>query len=131
LLSQLAKTFCLSYYCLCLLFSKIREEGRIGSAWKQGEWGGERGNRGQGREMTHTMYAHMNILIKKKEIKNILSFAGKWMELENIILSKIRLRRPKLHVFPQYVDYRPKTNAVILLDTNHTEGRMCTGETGQ
>jgi hypothetical protein len=25
----------------------------------------------------------------------ILSFAGKWMELENIILSEVRLRRPK------------------------------------
>jgi hypothetical protein len=25
----------------------------------------------------------------------ILSFAGKWMELENTILSEVRLRRPK------------------------------------
>jgi hypothetical protein len=27
---------CLSYYCLCLLFNKIGEEGRTGSAWKRG-----------------------------------------------------------------------------------------------
>jgi hypothetical protein len=35
-LVQLAKKLCLSYYCLCLLFNKIREKGRTGSAWKQG-----------------------------------------------------------------------------------------------
>jgi hypothetical protein len=27
---------CLSYYLLCLLFNKIREEFRTGSSWKQG-----------------------------------------------------------------------------------------------
>jgi hypothetical protein len=31
---KLAKTLCLSYYRLCFLFNKIREEGRTGSAWK-------------------------------------------------------------------------------------------------
>jgi hypothetical protein len=40
----LAKMLCLSYYCLCLLFHKIEEEGRTGSAWKReglrGEGGG-------------------------------------------------------------------------------------------
>jgi hypothetical protein len=30
----------------------------------------------------------------------LLSLASKWMELENIILSKVRLRRHKLHVLP-------------------------------
>jgi hypothetical protein len=37
---QLAKMLCLSYYFLCFLFNKIGEEGRTGSAWKQGgvEW---------------------------------------------------------------------------------------------
>jgi hypothetical protein len=33
---KLAKTLCLSYYFLCLLFNKIGEVGRIGSAWKRG-----------------------------------------------------------------------------------------------
>jgi hypothetical protein len=33
---KLAKTLCLSYYCLCLLFNKIGEKGRTVSAWKQG-----------------------------------------------------------------------------------------------
>jgi hypothetical protein len=31
-----------------------------------------------------------------------------------------RLRRPKITYPPTYVDYRPKTNAVILLDMGHT-----------
>jgi hypothetical protein len=45
----------------------------------------------------------------------ILLFAGRWMELENIILTEIsRFRRPKATCFPSYVDYRPKTNAVML-----------------
>jgi hypothetical protein len=62
---------------------------------------------------------------KKNEI---LSLASKWMELENIILMKLaRLRRPKITCSPSYVDYRPKTNAIILLDM----GRTCTGEIGE
>jgi hypothetical protein len=36
---KLAKTLCLPYYCLWLLFNKIGEKGRTGSAWKQGWWG--------------------------------------------------------------------------------------------
>jgi hypothetical protein len=31
---KLAKTLCLSYYCLYLLFNKIGEKGRTGSVWK-------------------------------------------------------------------------------------------------
>jgi hypothetical protein len=45
---KLAKMLCLSYYCLCLLFSKIEEEGRIGSDLEQGGWEGEGGSGGQG-----------------------------------------------------------------------------------
>jgi hypothetical protein len=46
--------------------------------------------------------------IKKNEI---LSFAGKWMEVENIILSEvIRFRRLKITCSPSSVDYRPKTD---------------------
>jgi hypothetical protein len=32
----------------------------------------------------------------------------------------VRLRRPKIICSPSYVVYRPKTNAVILLDMDHT-----------
>jgi hypothetical protein len=41
----------------------------------------------------------------------VLSFTGKWMELENIILSEVGLRRPKITCYPAYAYYRPKTNA--------------------
>jgi hypothetical protein len=30
-----------------------------------------------------------------------------------------------------HADYRPKTNAVILLDMDHTKGRLHMGEIGQ
>jgi hypothetical protein len=49
---KLAKTLCLSYYCLFLLFNKTGEEGRTGSAWKRGRWSGGKGEGGeQGGEM--------------------------------------------------------------------------------
>jgi hypothetical protein len=31
-----------------------------------------------------------------------------------------RLRKPKIACSPSYADYRPKTNAVMLLDLGHT-----------
>jgi hypothetical protein len=41
-------------------------------------------------------------------------------ELEKIILRKLaRLRRPKIICSPSYVNFRPKTNAVILLNIGH------------
>jgi hypothetical protein len=54
----------------------------------------------------------------------ILSFAGKWMEMESIILSEVRFRKPKIACSPSYADYRSKINAVILLDMGHTKRRM-------
>jgi hypothetical protein len=62
---------------------------------------------------------------KKNEI---LLLIGKWMELENIILSEVKLRRPKIICSPSYVDCRPKTKAIILLDTGHTLRGECTLE---
>jgi hypothetical protein len=52
---KLAKMLCLSYYCLCVLFNKIREKARTDSAWKQGWWGEEEGGEVQGGEMAQTM----------------------------------------------------------------------------
>jgi hypothetical protein len=52
---------------------------------------------------------------KKNEI---LSFASKWMELENIIFSKVsHAQKSRNHVFPHITGFRPKT--VILLDMGH------------
>jgi hypothetical protein len=55
----------------------------------------------------------------------ILSFTGKWMELENIILSEVTLRRPKAEYSPSYVDYCPKTNVA------NSKGSLSMGGTGQ
>jgi hypothetical protein len=43
----------------------------------------------------------------------ILSFAGNCIELENVILSEISLRRAKATYSPSYADYRTKMNAAI------------------
>jgi hypothetical protein len=43
-----------------------------------------------------------------------------------------RLRKPKIICSPSYVDFRPKTNAVILLDMGpNNMGRMHTGGIGK
>jgi hypothetical protein len=57
----------------------------------------------------------------------ILSFASKWMELENIILSSYPGSEGQKSCSPSYGDYRPKTNTVILLDMGH----MLRGEHAQ
>jgi hypothetical protein len=43
----------------------------------------------------------------------------------------VRLRRPKITCSPSSVNYRAKTNAEILLDTDHTKGRLCMGGIGK
>jgi hypothetical protein len=42
------------------------------------------------------MYLYTMEFYSDKKKNEILSLAGKWMELENIILSEVRLRRPKM-----------------------------------
>jgi hypothetical protein len=39
-----------------------------------------------------------------------------------------RLRKPKILCSPSYADYRPKTNAIALLDTGHTLRGNCEQE---
>jgi hypothetical protein len=58
--------------------------------------------------------------MKKNEI---LSFAGKWNELENIILSRLaRLRIPKIVCSPSYMDFRSRANAAMWLEMDHMTG---------
>jgi hypothetical protein len=53
------------------------------------------------------------------------------MMLENIILNVVsRLRRPKDACSPSFANCRPKTNAAILWDMDHTKGRLCRGGIG-
>jgi hypothetical protein len=56
--------------------------------------------------------------MKKNEI---LSFASKWMELKNIILSKISLaQKIKIICSPSYTDFRSRAKPVMLLDLGQT-----------
>jgi hypothetical protein len=49
--------------------------------------------------------------VKKNEI---LSFASKWMELENITLRKVnQAQKTKIVCSPSYVDFRLKANATM------------------
>jgi hypothetical protein len=58
---------------------------------------------------------NFNTAIKKSEI---LSFAGKWMEMENIILCEVsQSQKAKIQV------YRTKTILPILWDIGHTKQR--------
>jgi hypothetical protein len=55
--------------------------------------------------------------MKKNEI---LSFAGKWMELENIILSEVsQAQKTKIVCSFSYVDFRSRANAAMWLDLDH------------
>jgi hypothetical protein len=55
---------------------------------------------------------------KKNEI---LLFTSKWMELENITLSEVsQAQKAKNCMFSFICEFKPKTNAVILLDMGHT-----------
>jgi hypothetical protein len=55
--------------------------------------------------------------MKKNEI---LSFAGKWMELENIILSEVsQAQKTKNRMSPSYADFRSRANAAMWLDWDH------------
>jgi hypothetical protein len=48
-------------------------------------------------------------------MNEILSFAGKWVELENIILSEVsQVQRAKVTCFLSYVEYRPNANTAIV-----------------
>jgi hypothetical protein len=66
---------------------------------------------------------------------DILSSAGKWMELENTILSEVsQAQKDKscmLSINQSNADCRPKTNAAVLWHTGHTKGRPCKGQIGQ
>jgi hypothetical protein len=51
------------------------------------------------------------------------------MELKNILSEVSQAQKAKYHTSsPSYVDYRPKRNAVILLDMGHTLRRESSRE---
>jgi hypothetical protein len=55
--------------------------------------------------------------MKKNEI---LSFSGKWMELENIILSEVsQAQKTRIVCSPSYVNFRSRANAAMWLELDH------------
>jgi hypothetical protein len=55
--------------------------------------------------------------MKKNEM---LSFTSKWMELENIILSKVsQAQKTRNCMFSPYADFRSRANAAVWLDLGH------------
>jgi hypothetical protein len=69
------------------------------------------------KKMWHLYTIEFYSVMKKNEI---LSFTSKWMELENIILSKVsQTQKIKNHMSPSYVDFRCKENTAMWLDLGH------------
>jgi hypothetical protein len=66
------------------------------------------------RQWIKKMYLYAMDFYSAKKKKGILLFSGKWMELDNVILSEVRLRRPKAVFSLLYVEYKPNINAAIL-----------------
>jgi hypothetical protein len=63
--------------------------------------------------------------MKKNEI---LSFAGKEMELENILSEVSRFRKPKVACFLSCVEYRPNRNtSSIMKNRSYKRGRVKEG----
>jgi hypothetical protein len=78
--------------------------------------GGKLSENGKGRDIKI-------IMLYSATKSEILSFTGKWMELENIILSEVSQAQKVKNC-----SNRPKTNAVILLDIGHPLRGECTQE---
>jgi hypothetical protein len=70
--------------------------------------------------LTYTMEFYP--AIKKNDI---LLFTGKWIELENIILSEIsKAQKAKAICFLSCVEYRANINIEALWKACHTKGRL-------
>jgi hypothetical protein len=60
------------------------------------------------------IHIQWNFIQPQRRMK-ILSFSGKWMELETSSSVRFaRFRSPKVACFLSYVEYKPNTNTVIL-----------------
>jgi hypothetical protein len=75
----------------------------------------------------YTMEFHS--AMKKNEI---LSFASKWMELENIILNKVsQAQKAKNHMFPHMWSLDPKKCSNIIGYGSHAKRRIQTRGIGK
>jgi hypothetical protein len=76
-------------------------------------------------EWIKKMYLYTMKFYSVTKKNEILSFAGKWMELENIILSEVSQAQKAFepHVLP-HVQIIDLTRAAILWNTGHTKGSL-------
>jgi hypothetical protein len=66
------------------------------------------------------IYTQWNFILPQKRMKFCHSQINGWNWRTSSEAKLVRLRRTKITCSPSYVDYRPKANAVILLDMGHT-----------
>jgi hypothetical protein len=60
-----------------------------------------------------------------KNKNEILSFTGKWVELEDMISSEVsQVQKAKSHMFSLICRYTPIRNTAVLWDTDHIKGRL-------
>jgi hypothetical protein len=72
-------------------------------------------------EWIKTMWYLYTMLFYSATKNENLTFASKWMELENITSSQVsQTQKAKIHMLSLICRYRLKTNAVILLDMGFT-----------
>jgi hypothetical protein len=77
------------------------------------------------------VFIHNGILLSQKK-NEILSFASKWMELENIILSKVnQAQKAKNQVLPHMWIKTQNKCSNIIGHGLHIKGRTCTGGIGK
>jgi hypothetical protein len=79
------------------------------------------------KDQENVVLVHNGVYSAMKKNK-ILSFASKWMELENIILSEVTCSESqKPHIFSHmWIQTYLQTNNVMK-KTGHTKGRLLTG----
>jgi hypothetical protein len=73
------------------------------------------------------IYRQWNFVNPQRSMKFCHSQVNKWNWRTPFKAKLVLLRRPKHICSPSYVEYRPKTNAVILLNMGHTLTGGCTG----
>jgi hypothetical protein len=74
-------------------------------------------------DQENVVFMHNEILLNHKEEWNFV-ISSKWMELENIVLSKVsQVQKAKSHIFPHMWIIDPKQFSNIIGQGSHTKGR--------
>jgi hypothetical protein len=66
------------------------------------------------------IYTQWNFIQAQRRMKFCHSQVSGWNRRTSSLVKLVRLRKPKITCSPSNADYRPETNAVILLDMGHT-----------